>query len=618
MTARTRIDSAILAALLLTICPAIGQPTWDGGVYNAVPGLAPSDKYNVRVCAATNTTAWKSAFVWQTRCSTNSVTDAYFSSLANWSHSYVNFEMLVPVTVEITSLTGNITNAVVYPARKSGGVTISNGKAYVTLNNPCNVAVDINGQMDNQDTGYMKPPRSRYNGPPIHTLSIHANPVLTNKPILTDTNCYYVMPGTTPPTNGTWTTLYFLPGVHNIGLAYPLRTGCQYYLPGDAIVYGTFYNYAWGNGKNIRIFGHGTLSETGWQNPKYVVPTPTNDNMYHPIDIGGAYNTSVEGITIADPAYHSLMMYGSYASDKYTLSSWVKIFGWRANGDGINPFGNGRISNCFLRTQDDACYVNGVGINDTVYWNDANGSAFVLSALPNLTNRTLLINECDVIYSRAYWINWSGGRVFNMRAEGGSACGAGIIFSNINISDPRPTMQHFFVCMQMLSPYSSPTNSRAAGDLSGVKFINVSIAATNRNSEPEILWGASNGPAYIHDLTFDNLKVGGVTVLANIFQTNGCVYNLVFTNSIPMVLTGTRATGGQFTFGCSNSGSYVGLAGATNGSIFSVTNNGRLVVQASTNLVQANAWLAISTNTAPFAFTDQLQLPRRFYRLVKP
>jgi hypothetical protein len=350
----------------------------------------------------------------------------------------------------------------------------------------------------------------------------------------------------------------------------------------------------------------------GYQHPDLAVPPAADARTYHPIHIAGAFNTSVEGITIADPAYHALMLYGNYVSNKYTLSSWVKIFGWRGNGDGINPFGNTRISHCFLRTQDDSCYVNGAGINDTVYWNDHNGSAFVLSGLPNLTNRTLLVNDCDVIYSRAYWINWSGGRVFNMRGEGGGACGSGVIFSNIYITDPRPTMQQFYVYMQ----------GRAPGDLSGVKFINVSITATNRNSEPEILSGgeATNGLASIRNLTFDNLTVGGVTVLTNIFKTNEFVSNLIFTNSraTPMRLTGARVTGGQFRFSFTNNGSYVGLPGPNGASIFAVTNNGLYVVQASTNLEQANAWKPIYTNTAPFTYTNPLPGPGRFYRLVKP
>jgi hypothetical protein len=43
------------------------------------------------------------------------------------------------------------------------------------------------------------------------------------------------------------------------------------------------------------------------------------------------------------------------------------------------------------------------------------------------------VEDCDVIYARAKWHHWSGGRVFNMRGEGGRAAGAGVIFRNINI-----------------------------------------------------------------------------------------------------------------------------------------------------------------------------------------
>ena len=60
-----------------------------------------------------------------------------------------------------------------------------------------------------------------------------------------------------------------------------------------------------------------------------------------------------------------------------------EIFTWRGNGDGINPFGNGLIEDCFIRTQDDSSYVNGRGIRRVVFWNDYNGSTFVLSALPD-------------------------------------------------------------------------------------------------------------------------------------------------------------------------------------------------------------------------------------------
>jgi hypothetical protein len=71
----------------------------------------------------------------------------------------------------------------------------------------------------------------------------------------------------------------------------------------------------------------------------------------------------------------------------------------------------------------------------TVLGNDANGSSFVLTSMPQLTDRALIVEDCDVVYSRAQWHHWGGGRVLNMRGEGGGAAGAGVIFRNINIED---------------------------------------------------------------------------------------------------------------------------------------------------------------------------------------
>ena len=60
---------------------------------------------------------------------------------------------------------------------------------------------------------------------------------------------------------GDWSTLYFLPGLHDVGLSYRLHSNRSYYIPGDAVVYGTLNTgQDLHDGTNIRIWGHGTLS----------------------------------------------------------------------------------------------------------------------------------------------------------------------------------------------------------------------------------------------------------------------------------------------------------------------------------------------------------------------
>ncbi|MDP1797986.1 MAG: endo-polygalacturonase, partial [Planctomycetaceae bacterium] len=68
---------------------------------------------------------------------------------------------------------------------------------------------------------------------------------------------------------------------------------------------------------------------------------------------------------------------------------------------------------------------------------------------------------------------------------------------------------------------------RAAGDLSGILFQNISIAAPSVLGEPQLLWGQAD--ARIRNLTFENLTVGGKPVRdAAFFQTNEFVDGLGF------------------------------------------------------------------------------------------
>lgn len=494
-------------------------------VHGNVPGLPASEHYTVRVRKVADGGQWQTAFAWQTSCRpSEGERDGYFRHLAGWTHTYVNFETAVAVEIEIARADGRpIRTAAVHPRRKASACTVRDGKAYVMLDKPCLVAVDIDGQMDGQDTG------KGYKGPAIHTISIFANPPLSGKPKPTDPGVLAVKPGEPPPTDGPWKTLYFLPGVHDAGLAFPLRANRRYYIPGDALVHGTLSNRTWGEARGVHIFGLGTLSGSRRRHPRTVKP-PLDEKdygLYRPIELVGTTDTRVEGITIADAAYHSVMLVHPHAPGRANQVRWTKILNWRENGDGINPFGNTLVEDCFIRTQDDSLYVDGLGIRRTVLWNDANGSSFVLSALPRLTGRRLLVEECDVIYSRASWDRWTGGRVFNMRGEGGGAAGAGVVFRNIDVEDPRPTLQQFFICMTVPPPYSQTGESRSAGDLSGALFENIAIAAPSVLGEPQMLWGQAD--ARIRGLRFKNLTLGGEKALdSGFFRINKWVDGLSF------------------------------------------------------------------------------------------
>ena len=291
----------ILTIAVLLLAPWAGLSAADGlVVYPPVPGLAASEHYKVRVRSARAGSQWQSAFAWETVCKSvgkkTDKSDAYFDTLAGWTHTYVNFETAGAVEIEIARAGGQpIRAAAVHPRRKASACSVKDGKVLVRLEKLCLVAVDIDGQMGGQDTG------KGYKGPPLHTISLFANPLLDGKPKPHDPGVLTVKPGETPPSDGPWTTLYFLPGVHDVGLAFPLQANRQYYISGDAVVYGTLSNRKWGDGHHIRIFGLGTLSGTRLKHPKYVEPAVSEKEhgRYRPIELVGTTDTRVEGITIA-------------------------------------------------------------------------------------------------------------------------------------------------------------------------------------------------------------------------------------------------------------------------------------------------------------------------------
>jgi hypothetical protein len=158
----------------------------------------------------------------------------------------------------------------------------------------------------------------------------------------------------------------------------------------------------------------------------------------------------------------------------------------------------------------------------------ANGSAFLLTSLSKQNNVPLVVEECDVIFARKRGAGGEGGRIFNMRGEGKGECGRNVVFRNIRVEDPRPTVQAFLLQMATEKPYAWPKPmSREPGDLAGVLFQNIEIAAPGILGQPEILRG---GPACrIRDLTFDNVVIGGKKLESIMdFKANECVEDLHF------------------------------------------------------------------------------------------
>ena len=557
--------------------PPASVPSTPGrlNVYPPVPGLTPSPYYrfSVQKMSALNAltkqaaTNWLEPFAWFTKCVDKTPANegsAYFEEfIGSWSHTYCNFELdpQTPVVVKITRLnqsgapSGPIQTAVAHPAHLVTACEVINGEVYVTMSKPSLIAVDIDGQMDTRDApraipdvwwGNYAPYSNEMNG--SHGVTIFANPVIEDKPLPTDPDVFEVEPGTLPPRSGSWTTLYFKPGIHKLSVdaegnerewdiddPLPLLNGKKYYIPGDAIVYGNLSD----SGDNlpsteIRVFGHGTLCGSkiphfyNFTKPEYPLTYPDRNYLtqwrllpeehngkLRMLSLSKANNCHFEGVTLADPPEHGFRIYGE-GSGQNSLR-WVKNISWRVNNDGASVNGRGVIEDCFFRHQDDALYVDGTPIRRCVFWSDVNGIPLRCDFItrskeasnPSSMTTDLIVEDCDIIYARAIFPfgankdvgviampeSWSN----TFYDEGTPNTAQHLVFRNIRVTDPRP--QRYLFGFQ-----GNPDNPAFMG-WAGIRFENIDYRHPHTWGWKNRILGTASGPARFW--SFGNVTIAG-------------------------------------------------------------------------------------------------------------
>jgi hypothetical protein len=521
-------------------------------VYPHVPALDPSPHYRFRV-RELPAGEWMEPFAFVTRCpmpSSNPADWGYYSDyIGGWTHTYCNFEMgtNVPVEVEIRRLdpdTGvqvDIRTAVPHPRRKVRSWRIEDGRVYAIIENPVFFAVDIDGQMDDRPLPRNSPSEQGMIGTnAVHAVTIFANPFLQGKPVLDDPDVFAVEPGTLPPASGDWTTLYFKPGVHQLwegtwttNAAYYMEHGKNYYIPGDAVVHGTFRHHDVPV-QTTRFFGHGTVTQERithalYQNP----PLEGNDRgLTSAFKLYRGFGSIVEGVTFTDSPDHTIWIGGYHNPDPASVNyvRWVKVITWRANGDGITVHENAYLEDSFMRTQDDGTYAKALGIRRMVYWNDCNSHALRLSMITQMPQnhydgRALYIEDIDIIYGRS-----SFAPTYHHTVIGGVSDfpsdndGSHIVFRNIHYSDPMPL--RVLLWWQILGAHQR--------DMRGVRFENVRSTVPSIYGYDNFISGRDDGLGSMRDFVMDNVVFAGRQVSStNAFQLDGAVDNMMFENTVP-------------------------------------------------------------------------------------
>jgi hypothetical protein len=228
------------------------------------------------------------------------------------AYSFANFDLEGAVQVRVTSKR-SLRNTVIRPQRPDVTLRLEDDHTiFLSLPGPRKLSLEPEGRK----------------GP----LLLFANPLEAS-----------------PPRAGAPGVIYFGRGIHQAGRIV-VTNNQTLYLAGGAVVKGGVS----AEGENIRITGRGILDSSDYEWRKG--PTP------HVVSIRGT-NVEVSGITIRGASHWTIV---PRHSRNVTVRD-VKLCGSRVqNDDGINPCNSQdvRITDCFIRTDDDCVALKGLDMSN--------------------------------------------------------------------------------------------------------------------------------------------------------------------------------------------------------------------------------------------------------------
>ena len=429
----------------------------------------PSPVYVVRVASGDRVRRWKA------------MDDKAHSGDYYEKAAFTTFDMRGPVRVTITC-PRPIHSARVLPSVPAIVPEVRGNRLTLTMTEPRPLTVEIDGDW-------------------VHSLHLLANPPETNAPRPGDPKVIYFGPGIHEISHmevGDGQTVYLAPGAVVRGVVRPDEpfaisgySGLRTYRP-------TFVLH----GKGITFRGRGILDGA------HCPPHARNLLVLEGSDI------RVEGVILRDSSTWNMPI---RRSDRVRVEN-VKIFGYRANSDGIDIC-NSRdvlVERCFLRTLDDLVVVKtdrGQGetrhvvVRGCVLWNEV-AHALSIGAELRENVEDVLFTDCDVIHDK--------GREWTLRVyHCDSARVSNVRFSKLRIEEsPR--------LISLWINKASWTRDKQRGHIQGVTFEDIAAVA----APVQIQFSGFDATHAVENVTLRNVVINGKRLTTADVHTNAFVRNV--------------------------------------------------------------------------------------------
>lgn len=329
-------------------------------------------------------------------------------------HSFAQFDYstkeYAPVRIRAVALNRTLQSVQFAPKSKGISGTVYEKSVEFTIAGPCHVTLTVNGDI-------------------LQPLTLSVNPPEAEKPDATDPN-----------------VLYFKRGVHQLSF-YDIPEEGTIYLEGGSVVTAVppdekekpLREVDWAGQKNYRDciaanhIGHVTVRGRGILDFSLLSWHARSPLVFHQCT-----DVELEGITFVNAPSWTVHLSGC----KDVRVRNVKLFGYRENSDGIDIVSsqNVRVSDCFVRTGDDAvvvkamlpppvCGGKNICVERCVVWNDK-VRCFGIAAENRSDISDVVFRDCDVIRSYADWTEELGSLVVYISDKGTVS---NILFETIRI-----------------------------------------------------------------------------------------------------------------------------------------------------------------------------------------